>query len=166
MNYIEQIHIVSALKSDATTLTEIAFAAKRYWNYPEDYYELWGSELTITSDYITQNTVYKVSYQGSIIGFYSVVEVKFDCYVGEILVKKGFWLEHIFILPKFHKMGVGRKLIVHAIEACKKSGIDHLLIFVDPYAKGFYDKIGAEYLYDSKSSIEGRMIPVYRLNVS
>lgn len=35
------------------------------------------------------------------------------------------------------------------------AGIQHLLIFADPYAKGFYDKIGAGYLYDSKSSVPG-----------
>jgi hypothetical protein len=34
--------------------------------------------------------------------------------------------------------------------------IRNLFIFVDPFAKGFYDKIGAGYLYDSMSSIPGR----------
>lgn len=45
------------------------------------------------------------------------------------------------------------------------AGIQHLLIFADPYAKGFCDKIGAGFLYDSKSSVPGRMIPVYDLVV-
>ena len=56
-------------------------------------------------------------------------------------------------------------LIDHAKQVSKDMEMSDLLIFVDPYAKGFYDKLGADYLYDSKSSIPGRMIPVYRLRV-
>jgi GNAT superfamily N-acetyltransferase len=163
---LNEILIAKASEIDAVTLTDIAFAAKRCWNYPELYYELWKNELTITSDYINRNMVYNAICQGSIIGFFSLVEVKSDFYDGKVLVKKGFWLDHIFVNPGFHKMGIGRKLIDHVKQVSKKSGISNLLIFVDPFAKGFYDKIGADYLCDSKSSIEGRMIPVYRLNVS
>lgn len=159
------IQITEAQEEDCATLTSIAFAAKRHWQYPESYYELWEDELTITKDYINRNIVYKAILANSIIAFYSIVEVKTNFNAGEVLVNKGFWLEHIFVLPKFHKMGVGRILIDHIKQTSKKKGIESLLIFVDPYARGFYDKVGAEYLYNSKSSIEGRIIPVYKLYV-
>ena len=93
----------------------------------------------------------------------SIVNNEKDFYSGEILVEKGYWMEHIFILPEFHKMGIGSKLIQHVKDICVEKGIQKLLIFVDPNAKGFYDSIGARFKYESKSSIPNRLIPVYEL---
>jgi hypothetical protein len=160
-----KIKINKAQDNDCDILTEISFAAKGHWNYPNSYYELWKDELTISRDYINHNIVYKALFSDLILGFYSIVENKSDFYSGETLVKKGFWLEHIFIKPDYHKFRIGRLMIDHAKMISKAIRINHLLIFVDPYAKGFYDKIGADYLYDSKSSIPGRLIPVYDLKV-
>jgi len=162
---LQNIEIDKAQESDCDILTDISFTAKRHWDYPENYYDIWRNELTITKDYINRNIIFKARYQDSLLGFYSIVENKSDFYSGETHVKKGFWLEHIFIKPDYHKLGIGRLLIEHAKQISKNMGISDLLIFVDPYAKGFYDKIGAEYLYDSKSSIPGRLIPVYVLKV-
>jgi hypothetical protein len=41
---------------------------------------------------------------------------------------------------------------------CSRTSIDRLHIFSDPSAKGFYDKIGARYIDESPSSIEGRKV--------
>ena len=160
-----ELQIIKAIESDSKRLTEIAFAAKRHWNYPESYYEIWKNELIVTPDYICQNIVFKAMCNGSTVGFYSIVENKNDFYAGEIFVKKGFWLEHIFILPAFHHLGIGRLMMNHVRETSRSMGIAQLLIFVDPFAKGFYDKVDAGFLYNSKSSIPGRLIPVYELNV-
>ena len=165
MIVLQKTKIEVAQENDIAILTEISFSAKRHWNYPENYYDLWRDELSITKDYIKKNIVYNALYNGSIIGFYSIVENKSDFYSGEIFVKKGFWLEHKFIKPDYHKVGIGRVMIDHAKKIAKENGIIDLLIFVDPYAKGFYDKIGADYLYDSKSSIPNRLIPVYDLKI-
>lgn len=162
---LREIIIEKANITDSDILTDIAFSAKRHWNYPNEYFEIWKNELTITEDYLQQNIVYKAQQGNLTIGFYSIVENKSDFYSGEILVKKGFWLEHIFIKPDYHRFGLGRKLIEHAKLVSAKIGISNLLVFVDPYARGFYDKMGAEFLYDSKSSIPGRLIPVYDLKV-
>jgi GNAT superfamily N-acetyltransferase len=160
---IKDIFINRATEKDATILTAIAFAAKRSWNYPEHYYENWKNELTITPSYIIQNLVYNAVMKNSIVGFYSITEVRTDFMAGEVSVKKGFWLEHIFIMPEFHKSGIGRLLTDHAKETARKLEIGELWIFVDPFATGFYEKIGAEYQYESKSSIKNRLIPVYKL---
>lgn len=57
-------------------------------------------------------------------------------------------------------------MINRAKNISEKMGIRNLLIFFDPFAKGFYDKIGVNFLYDSKSSIPDRLIPVYDLKYS
>lgn len=164
---LQKIQIEKANYSDSYILTEIAFSAKRHWNYPDKFYEIWKDELTISEEYLNQNIVYKALLDDLVLGFYSIVENESDFYSGEILVKKGFWLEHIFIRPDYHKFGIGRQLINHSKSISEKMGIRNLLIFVDPNAKkGFYDKIGAKFLYDSKSSIPDRLIPVYELKMS
>lgn len=162
---IQKIQIKKANDSDSKILTDIAFSAKRHWNYPDEYFGIWKDELTITEEYIRQNVVYKAFVEDLVLGFYSVVENKSDFYSGEIFVQKGFWLEHIFIRPDYLRFGIGRQLIDHAKNLSKKMGINNLLIFVDPYARGFYDKIGAKFLYDSKSSIPNRLISVYDLKI-
>lgn len=161
-----QITISKARIEDAPILTHIAVTAKRHWNYPEQYYEIWKDELTIAPEYIKRNTCFMASRQDVIMGFYSIAENPDDFYSGDVLVKKGFWLEHIFVLPEYHGKGTGTHLIGHAKEFCKTSGIDKLMIFVDPMAEGFYKKSGAIYSYTSKSSIPDRQIPVYELQVT
>lgn len=157
--------IEKALSSDHLLLTEISFAAKRHWNYPAEYMDLWKDELTITSEYIKRTIVYSAKQLDRLIGFYSIVENPADCYSGEIFIQKGFWLEHMFIHPEFHHLGIGRQMIRHMQKIAKNHEIDRLFIFVDPFARGFYDKVGADYRHMSKSSIPGRTIPVYELKI-
>ncbi len=47
-----------ARREDAETLTRISFDSKRYWGYPEAYFESWAAELTIDADYIGRNDVF------------------------------------------------------------------------------------------------------------
>jgi len=157
------IKIRIALPEDSLLLTEIAFAAKRTWDYPESYFDIWKDELTITEEYIKNNLVLKAVINEEIAGFSSVVEVPRDFIAGRGLVTKGFWLEHIFIKPEYQHKGIGNKLLERTSSLCTEKGIETLKIFVDPNAEGFYKKTGADYLYESPSSIEGRNIPVYQI---
>ncbi len=161
-----QTTIRKAVEDDNQWLTSISFEAKRHWNYPAEYYERWRDELTISRDYIRKNIVYVVLYEDVIVGFYSIVENPQDFWSGKVFVERGFWLEHIFIKPEHHRLGIGRKLIEHAKQVAKARGIERLWIFVDPYAKGFYDKIGARFMKESPSSIEGRLISIYELEMN
>lgn len=162
---LQEIKIEKAVEQDAEALTIISFAAKKHWNYPAHFYDIWNDELTITHEYINQNTVNKAIYKNLIIGFYSIIENKSDFHSGDTFIQKVFWLEHLFILPHYHHMGIGRKMIEHVKLISNERGITNLLIFVDPFARGFYDKAGADYLYDTKSSIPNRLIPVYDLKI-
>ncbi len=166
MSTINRLLIQKAIPTDNLTLTMIAHAAKKHWNYPDHYYEIWKEELTITEDYIRKHIVYNAIYNQEIVGFYSIVFNPKDFYSGEVFVKKGYWLEHIFILPEHHKKGIGSVLVRHAKEQSKLIGAKKLLIFVDPFAEGFYNKIGALFIQHSKSSIPGRKLPVYALKTT
>jgi len=165
MGRLKNITIIKANTKDHKALTNIAFIAKRHWKYPEEYMEKWKDELTITKNDILRNNIYVARVQDRILGFYSIAKNNEDFWAGEVFIQRGYWLEHIFILPEFHKKGIGSELIKHAIKKCKELKIKRLLVFVDPFARGFYEKVGAKHLYDSKSSIPGRMIPVFVLNI-
>lgn len=165
MMYQDNIRIEPAQPSNSTQLTTIAFAAKRHWNYPEEYYNIWSDELTITENYIDKNFVFVAIYNEEIIGFSSVIEVKITFWAGEIFIEKGFWLDHLYIDPHYLCQGIGKKLLDYTRRFCSEKGILKLMIFTDPFAKGFYEKSGATFLYESPSSIPGRSIPVYCLSV-
>ena len=159
------IFIREALVSDSHTLTEISFTSKRYWDYPYQYFEIQKDELTITPAYIQNNKVYVAEANGKIVGYLSVVEVKNDFWAGKVFVNKGFWLEHIFILPEYIGKSIGTKLVDFLKVKCNEMNIDKVKIFSDPNAKGFYDKLGACYLGESPSSIEGRTVSLYELYI-
>lgn len=147
------------------TLTSISFAAKRYWKYPEEYFEVWKDELTITPDYITQNEVHVAKVDGKVVGFISIVEVKNDFKAGDLLIRKGYWLDHIFVHPSFIGNRIGSELIFFAKGLCKEKNISCLHILSEPNAKGFYDRIGAQFIEAVPSNIKGRTVSLYKFPI-
>jgi maltose O-acetyltransferase len=163
---MSEVKVRQANLEESNTLTEISFAAKRYWNYPEQYFEVWKSELTITEKYILKNTVYVAEIDEKVVGYFSIVNVPEEFWSGEVFVNSGHWLEHIFIHPDYIGKSIGSTLIDFAKQLCIKNGIEKLYIFSDPNANGFYEKIGAEYIKESPSSIPGRKVSLFMLNVN
>jgi GNAT superfamily N-acetyltransferase len=155
------IKIRKAKPQEHEILTEISFAAKRYWDYPQEYFDVWKDELTISEDYIKNNIVFAAEADATLAAYYSVVEVKQDFMAGRTKVEKGFWLEHMFVLPKFIGGGIGGALYAHMKDFCNDNGIAELRIFADPNAKGFYEKMGAVYIEERPSSIEGRTVSLF-----
>ena len=159
------ISIRQAIISDAKELTRISFASKRYWNYSEEYFEIWKDELTISEEYIGKHLVYMAEDEETPIGYYSIVHIQQDYWTGQTLVMKGYWLEHMFIVPERIGQGIGSLLMNHIKKICQSLDCDKLFIFADPNARGFYDKMGAIYLKETPSSIPGRTVSVYALPI-
>ncbi|MDF2633728.1 MAG: GCN5-related N-acetyltransferase [Pelosinus sp.] len=159
------LSVREASPSEGKILTDISFASKQYWNYPNEYFEIWKDELTISPAYIKNNVVYVAEVKGFVIGYISLVELNNDISAGNIIISNGFCLEHIFILPEYIGKGIGSRLIASLKEKCREMYIDKIYILSDPNAKGFYDKIGACYLEESPSNIEGRTVSFYELHI-
>lgn len=140
-------------------LTEISFASKKYWDYPVHFFDIWKKELTITKEYILQNTVYVIETAETIVGYYALVELENDLQISRITLKAGLWLEHMFIDPSFIGTGLGRKLFTHCLKTCGLNDISTIKILADPNAKGFYQKMGCRIIADYPSTIEGRTTP-------
>ena len=156
-----EISIRRALPTDALFLTSISFGAKRYWNYPEEYYEIWHDELTITKDYIEQNIVYVAQKKDTIIGYFSIVEVSQEYWNGDVFIRAGYWLDHMYIRPAYIRNGIGTELMEYAEDYCRENGIEMLYILSDPLANGFYEKMGADYIKECPSSIKNRTVSLF-----
>ncbi len=149
-----------AIVTDSEVLTAISFASKAYWKYPEAYFLTWENELTITPEYIEKNDVFVYESGQSIRGYYSVTILTEDIKISDVTLKKGAWLEHMFIDPPSIGQGIGSKLFAHLRKRCIVAGILAIGILADPNSRGFYEKMGCLYIRDYPSTIKGRTTPL------
>ncbi|SHO49783.1 GNAT family N-acetyltransferase [Desulfopila aestuarii] len=140
-------------------LTIISFRSKSYWSYPDNYFQVWQKELTITADYIEQNEVFVCEMKQTAIAYYSLVQLAQDLLYSGARLEAGLWLDHMFVLPEFIGQGVGRLLFRHCKNRLSERGVISLNILADPNALGFYQKMGCEKHGLFPSSIPGRTTP-------
>jgi GNAT superfamily N-acetyltransferase len=146
------MEIHRAKPEDAAALTEIAFAAKRHWGYPEHWIQRWKDVLTIRSEFITRNETYVADLDGQTVGFYALVN-------GNDRVS----LEHLWVIPGAMRQGVGRALFHHAVQRAKALRVEAIEIESDPNAEKFYEKMGARRVSVNVTELEGhsRSLPVF-----
>jgi len=141
---------------EAATLTEIALAAKRHWNYPERWIELWREDLTITPEFIERHEVFVAIQQNKPIGFYALV------------ISGGRTeLDHLWVLPERIGKGIGRRLLAHALDRAAALNVATIEIVSDPNAESFYLKAGAVRIGEVFSIIEGqkRLLPRLAIDI-
>lgn len=147
------MRIRPATPEDASALTEIAFAAKRHWNYPADWIQRWQDLLTITPEYVLENRVLVAvsEDEGQMIGF-SAVSLQ-----GEVAL-----LDHLWVLPAFMGKGAGRALFSAAERAARESAAVRMTILSDPHAEPFYLRMGAVLCGRESASMDGeeRYLPL------
>ncbi|MCL2235653.1 MAG: GNAT family N-acetyltransferase [Defluviitaleaceae bacterium] len=150
-----KIKLRQAKPREATTLTGLAFKAKAHWGYPKDWLDLWVDDLTITQEYIKNNMVTVADADGEVVGFVSIAKYDGD-----------FFLDNLFVDPSYMGKGVGKKLLSHALDYCKQTGITRLTLYSDPNAKGFYESNGGVYLGEHPSAaIPNRTLPIFTYNL-
>jgi GNAT superfamily N-acetyltransferase len=121
------MQIVRAKPEDADALTEIAYAAKRHWGYPERWIESWRDTLTLRPEFIAANVAYCAMEDDRAVGFYLLTNEH-----------DGMHLDHLWIPPHAMGRGIGRALFEHAVEQARRLGHRLLKIEADPNAEGFY----------------------------
>jgi GNAT superfamily N-acetyltransferase len=151
----KMVEIRLGVPADAGVLTEIAFAAKRHWGYPEDWIRLWHEDLVVTEAYVVDNIVYVAEFAGERVGF-----------VGLDLSPGAEEVDHLWVKPEWMGTGVGRKLMRRALDHCSSIGVDCLHVVSDPHTQDFYCKLGAVYEGEQKSIPEPRTIPVLKFELS
>jgi len=147
-----KIKIEHAIPKDADKLTQIAFAAKSFWGYPEEYLKLWKDDLTIPADYVQKNTVLIVKNEkDEILGFGAIeFSTAFNAYE----------IGHMWVFPEYIGNGLGRFLLNALINQAQKAGITQLYSVSDPNAQGVYEKMGFVLMGQRASQPKGRYLPV------
>ena len=138
------MQIVRAKPEDAAALTEIAFAAKRHWGYPERWIQSWRDILTMRPEFVAANVAYVAIEDDRAVGFY-LLTTESD----------GLHLDHLWVMPHAMSRGVGRALFEHAVAQARGLGFPEIHIEADPNAEGFYVHMGAKRVGTSVSEIEG-----------
>ena len=154
-----------AIPGDEQELTALSFASKRYWHYPDHYYRIWQPELTVSREYLQNNSVYCIENRLKIAAYYSLVFLAEDVSVMGTTLGRGHWLDHMFILPRYIGKGFGRKLFSHLLTTCKTKNIGSVSLLADPYARGFYEKMGCVYIRECPSTITGRTTPLLKIDI-
>ena len=150
------VQIRRAQADEARVLTDIAHAAKRHWNYPEDWIEQWKFDLTITPDFISENEVFVALIDGEIGGCCALV-------LTETLAE----IEHMWIRPEHMGHGIGRALFEHARDRARER-LAHLLeLSADPNAEGFYERMGLKSVGEVAADVAGhpRVLPRMRMQL-
>ena len=150
------IQIRRAQPDEAAALTEIAHAAKRHWDYPENWIEHWKDDLTITPDFIATNEMYVAVAGEEIAGCCALV-------MSDSLAE----LEHMWIRPEHMGNGVGRALFNQIVESAAIHNARVVELSADPNAEGFYKRMGATRIGEVRSEIEGqpRVLPRMSINL-
>ena len=147
---MEKFKILPAVTFDAKQLTEIAFKSKRHWDYPEEWISGWKEDLTITSDYIGSNYVFKLIEipTDRICGFCAIE------YEGERIEIAHMWLD-----PAFMGRGLGNYLLAGSLEKVAHLEPKEIFVISDPNALGFYSKFGFVKVGEIESTPAGRFLP-------
>jgi N-acetylglutamate synthase-like GNAT family acetyltransferase len=148
------LRIRRASIDDASALTQIALDAKRYWGYPEHWIKHWQDELTISSDFVSDNEVYVLASDDELRGFYALV-VRND----------KAELEHLWVAPKYIGTGAGKELFLHAMQRAGARDVSEVQISSDPNAEGFYKKMGAHRIGDVQADMDDKPRTIPRMAV-
>ena len=151
------IFILPAMPEQAGVLTTITLAAKRHWNYPENWIKTWLPSLTITPEYILVNEIWM-----------AVVDEQYVAYYSLKPESEYLWLDNLWVLPEFIGQGIGKQLFQHALERSHIHGASILKIEADPNAQAFYEKMGARKIGEHHTQVNGqpRILPIMEIKIN
>jgi GNAT superfamily N-acetyltransferase len=140
---------------EAVALTELCLRSKAVWGYDEHFLEACRDELTITPEKMRSSDFQVAESDGCVVG---VAQITLKGEIAE--------LSTLFVEPTRLRCGAGRQLVDWAKRTARGADANHLLIEADPYAAGFYRRMGAIDAGTVPSgSIPGRMIPLLKLSL-
>lgn len=137
-------------------LTQIALSAKRHWDYPERWMEIWTPQLTFTPDYFEEHEGWAAVDDEKPIAFYTLED------------KNGIaWIENLWVLSEYIGKGVGKELFHHATALARGRGYKSLQLEADPNALGFYEKMGMKKIGERQSEVDGmlRVLPIMEIDL-
>ena len=148
-----QVTLRVATGDDADALTDLAHRAKAHWGYSASWMREWDAQLTILPGYIDMHDVWVAERDGAIVGMCALED------------RGARWmLEHVWVDPPLHGRGIGRALVLRALQTAREHHARVVELLADPYATGFYEKLGARHAGDVAAPMPGardRTLPRY-----
>lgn len=140
--------------NEADALTRIAIAAKRHWDYPERWMEIWTPQLTFSPEYFETNESWVAEQDGILVAFYTLQERDGKA-----------WIENMWVLPGHMGKGVGKWLFLHALKLAHRRGYRTLRLEADPNAIGFYEKMGMSKVGEHRYQLDDqpRILPLMEI---
>ena len=153
-----EVTLRKATADDADALTDLAHRAKAHWGYPASWMREWDAQLTILPGYIEMHDVWLAEQDGAIVGMCALED------------RGARWmLEHVWVEPGLHRRGIGRLLVRRALDTARERQARVVELLADPYATGFYDRLGARLTGTVSAPMPGardRTLPRYEFDLS
>ena len=153
-----QVTLRKATGDDVDALTDLAHRAKAHWGYPASWMREWDAQLTIIPGYIDLHDVWVAERGGAIVGMCALED------------RGARWmLEHVWVEPSLHRHGIGRRLVLQALETARARRARVVELLADPYASGFYDRLGARltgHVHAPMPGARDRLLPRYEFDLS
>lgn len=143
-----------ARPDEAAALAALAVRSKAYWPYPGVFIARFARTIALTPEVVAANDVHVGERDGEICGFYTLL------HRGPLAVLDDLWLE-----PREIGRGCGRLLFEHAAGRAAAAGADVLEWEAEPYAAGFYERMGGRTVRWTGSPL-GRTLPVMQLRLA
>lgn len=144
-NLKDRLHInityVRAKPEMAEELTQFAIDSNGYYQYRNAPMDVVYDVFRTSEEDISNGLAKVMMENGEMIGFYTLRDIKGES--GEIIHE----LKDLFIKPSYIGKGYGKILFMKAaLDAKYELGWDYFQLESDPFAAGFYEKLGAEKL--------------------
>lgn len=142
------IRVRAARPVEAQRLSEIASLAKAHWGYSAEQIDRWRlAFLTVTADYIAAHSVWAAADEADRAIAFAALERRV---AGDVL-------EHLWVLPAYIGMGIGRRLFQQVA-----SESPAFTFTSDPHANAFYRRMGARKIGEVVSDYQGRALAEFR----
>ena len=133
------LELISASENHISIINNLMRKSKAHWGYDDDFMKKFMSLFQVTANYL-ETSITKLLYNQqqqrnhseSIIGFYSF----------SLDINNGLELDNFFVSPDSIGKGFGKCLWGYAVEECKPLGKKEFVLWSDPYAEMFYEKMG------------------------
>jgi GNAT superfamily N-acetyltransferase len=150
-----QLKLRRATALDALSLANLSFRSKAYWGYDAAFMERIRPVLEPQPEYLQTSPVFVLERNSSEpIAFY-----------GFKTIEGNVFLHDFFVAPEMIGRGIGSRLWNLALETAREQQYKSFLIESDPFAKGFYQHMGAYQVGEIKTIGTGRMLPLLRYNL-
>jgi GNAT superfamily N-acetyltransferase len=146
------LSICSADPAEDAALHALSVRSKAHWGYDAAFMAQAAPHLTLRPEWYAEGRVYVARLGDGPAGVGVVLPPDADGTAD---------LVHLFVDPHCMGRGVGRALVAQALSRAREDGARQMTVLSDPFARGFYERLGARFLREEPSdAIAGRLLPV------